>query len=596
MVADVSMKVVFHTFPIMLIVTGLCVCHGLTGGTRPAFSLAVYALLAVAALLTWVVPGLGAPVPWCLRTTGILVAYMVLRAAFSPLPYLARADVFLMLGCLLLYLLAASFLVTAAQRLFVVYVLLALAGIHSLVGVVQAVHGEDFMLFGFLRPATGSRASGMFICPNHMAGFLEIVGVVGLSIAWWSGRKPSVKVFTGYATACAYLGLLLTQSRGGVLCAVFSLLVWMGLTLRASYLAKSHGFGRALLLGIGAVAILLCLGVAVVATHSELRERLATILSRDVRFSTWGAALDQFRVAPVFGTGAGTHLYLGRFFRRPDLQTDPIHAHSDYLELLAEYGLIGAACMAVFLALHVSQALRALGRMARALSATDEAGHDDLALLIGALAAVAALAAHSFLDFNLHIPGNALVMAFVFGILARPGAVVESGGTAAPVSDPKTVHRVALVTLGGAVLVLALLAGPGEFFSERARTLLRDGEYPEAAVSATRALRLDPWNPFTCFRLGEALRLQAELEPTFAGRQAGRQQAERAFQQGLALFPQDENLLVRRGQVLDRLKRFDEAEASFQAAIAADPGLEVLRTFYEKHRALREPAPSDSAP
>ena len=422
------------------------------------------------------------------------------------------------------------------------------------------------------------------------SGFLEIAGVMGLSVAWWSGRKPAVKIVAGYATVCCYIGLLLTQSRGGVLCAVFSLLVWMGLTLRASYLAKSQGFGRALVLSIGTVAVLLCIGGYVVATHLDLRDRLATVIGRDIRVSIWQAALDQFHLAPAFGTGAGTHLYFGRLFRRPDLQSDPIHAHNDYLELLAEYGLVGAAGMAAFLALHAARALRAVGRMARELRATEAAGHDDLALAIGALAALAALAAHSVLDFNLHIPGNALAMAFVFGILARPETAAETPPISAPAPG-----RV-LPVLAGAVLALSLIGLPGEILTERARLLLRDEEYPEAIATAKRALRLDPWNPVTCLYLGEALRLQAELEPAYADRQARRQEAERAFGHGLRLFPQDENLLVRRGQVLDRLKRFDEAEASFQAALAADPRLEALRKLYEKHRALHDPAPSGSAP
>ena len=593
MVANICfMKPVFRALPLILILTAFGVCHALTGGTRPVFSLPVYALIAVAGLLAGTVPCHGAPDRNCLRATGVLFSYLLLRAAFSPLPYLARADIFLMLSCLLIYLLTASVVVTAGQRMRVVYLLMALAGIHSLVSIVQAAQGEDFMLFGFVRPANGARASGMLVNPNHLAGFLEIAGVMGLSVAWWSGRRPAVKIVAGYATVCCYIGLLLTQSRGGVLCAVFSLLVWMALTLRASYVGGSHSFGRALVLGIGAVAVLLCIGVFFVATHDEMRERLATAFGRDIRVSNWQAALDQFRLAPVFGTGAGTHLYLGRLFRRADLQVDPIHAHNDYLELLAEYGVVGVVGMAAFLALHAAQALRALGRMARAVEGT---ARDDLALVIGALAAFAALGAHSFLDFNLHIPGNALVMAFAFGILARPDTLAEvpAPATAAPgVGKPGR----SLPLLGGAVLVLSLVAWPGEFFSDRARILLRDEQYPEAIAAATRALRLDSWNPVTRLHLGESLRLQAELEPAYADRQARRQEAERAFQQGLRLFPQDENLLVRRGQVLDRLKRFDEAEASFQAALAADPRLDVLRQLYEKHRELREATPPLSAP
>lgn len=584
------MKAAIRTVPLILLLAAFAVCHGLTGGTLPAFGLPVYALLAVAGLLAWKVSHPGAADRACLRATGVLFAYLLARAALSPLPYLARADIFLMLACLLVYLLTATFLVTAGQRMRVVHFLMALAGLHTLVGIVQAAQGEDFMLFGFARPTMGARASGMLVSPNHLAGFLEIAGVMGLSVAWWSGRKPAVKIVAGYATVCCYIGLLLTQSRGGVLCAVFSLLVWMGLTLRASYLAKSQGFGRALALSIGTVAVLLCIGGYVVATHLDLRDRLATVIGRDIRVSIWQGALDQFQLAPVFGTGAGTHLYFGRLFRRPDLQSDPIHAHNDYLELLAEYGLVGAVGMAAFLALHAARALRALGRMARTLRATEAAGHDDLALVIGALAALAALGAHSFLDFNLHIPGNALIMAFAFGILARPETVAETPAPATPVPGRM------LPVLAGAVLALSLVALPGEILTERARILLRDEEYPEAIATAARALRLDPWNPVTCLYLGEALRLQAELEPAYADRQAGRQAAERAFGHGLRLFPQDENLLVRRGQVLDRLKRFDEAETSFQAALAADPRLEALRKLYETHRTLRDPAPSSSAP
>ena len=222
---------------------------------------------------------------------------------------------------------------------------------------------------------------------------------------------------------------------------------------------------------------------------------------------------------------------------------------------------------------------------------TEAAGDDALALHIGALAAFAALAAHSALDFNLHIPGNALVMAFVFGLLARPEILPETAPPATAASG-----RAPLLALGGTLLALTLLAWPGEFFTERARVRLRDEKYPAAIASATRALRLDPWNPFTCFYLGEALRFQAELEPFYADRQARRAAAALAYTRGLRLFPQDENLLVRRGQVLDRLKRFDEAEASYQAALAADPQLKVLSELYEKHRALLDPAPSAPVP
>ena len=592
------MKQIFHALPLILLITALSVIHGLIGGGRPVFSLPAYGFVAAAGLLTFRTrsSGTGTPSTSCLAGTAVLISYLLVRAALSPVPYLARADIFLMLSCLLIYLLTAIFIITARQRLAVAGALLALGLLHTGVAVVQASLGEEFMLFGFLRAPAGNRASGMFISPNHLAGFLEIVVVLGLSAAWWSARKATVRIFLGYATLCCSAGLLLSQSRGGVICAVFSLLVWGVLTVRAGYLKNPRGFDRVLLFSLVAVIVLLGVGGWFVAEHTELRERLATALERDIRVANWQAALAQFRTAPVFGTGAGTHLYLGRLFRQPELQMDPVHAHNDYLELLAEYGLVGAAGMAFFLAAHAVGGLRALGRLARALRGKPEAGSDALALVIGALAAFATMAAHSVVDFNLHIPANALTMSFLFGILARPDPPAENPEPGFTATAAATRARRALPVLGTGLLALALLAWPGELLTERARLQLRDEEYPEAASSATQGLRLDPWNPFAYFHLGEALRLQAELEPLFAGRQARREQADRAFQQGLRIFPQDENLLVRRAQVLDRLRRFDEAEASFQAALAADPRLEVLQELYQQHRALREASQPDPSP
>jgi O-antigen ligase len=589
------MNPILQTLPLALLAGALVLIHCLIGGTRPVFCLPAYALLAVAGVLAFRSPRFHPAGPSrCILATGLLFSYLLARLALSPVPYLARADFFLMLGCLLVYLLTARVLVASRQRIVVVGVLLALGIVHTGVGIAQAAQGEDFMLFGFIRAANGSRASGLYVSPNHFAGFLEIVGVLGLSLAWWSARKPGVRVFAGYCTLVCYIGLLLSQSRGGVLCAVVALIAWMALTFRAGYLGNPRGFSRVLILGIAVLALLLCIGGWFVAQHIDLSERLATTFGRDIRISNWKAALMQFHSAPIFGTGAGTHLYLGRLYRHPELQLDPVHAHSDYLELLAEYGAVGAAGMVVFLGLHAVCGLRAMGRLARALREKGGSGSDELALVVGALAAFAGLAVHSALDFNLHIPGNALVMAFLFGILAQPEQTQENRAlTAAPA--PRASARIALATLGAIVLPLAALLWPGEFLSERARLALRDEEYPDAIAFATRSVRLDPWNPFTFFHLGEACRLQAEFGEDYATRKAHREQADQAFQQGLRLFPQDENLLVRRAQVLDRLQRFDEADASYRAAMAADPQLLILPQLYEKHRALREsalPAPA----
>ena len=84
-----------------------------------------------------------------------------------------------------------------------------------------------------------------------------------------------------------------------------------------------------------------------------------------------------------------------------------------------------------------------------------------MAWIIGALAAAAAYLAHSAVDFNLHLPGNALWMAFVFGILANAGMPkkVELNPDDIPQRAsrfPTWFARLAGFSLGAALLALIL--------------------------------------------------------------------------------------------------------------------------------------------
>ena len=76
------------------------------------------------------------------------------------------------------------------------------------------------------------------------------------------------------------------------------------------------------------------------------------------------------------------------------------HTHNDYVEALAETGVIGGIICACFLVIFFFTA------WARVTSAQNPL---DLALHIAALSACCAVLAHSLVDFNLHIPSNAFL-------------------------------------------------------------------------------------------------------------------------------------------------------------------------------------------
>jgi O-antigen ligase len=123
-----------------------------------------------------------------------------------------------------------------------------------------------------------------------------------------------------------------------------------------------------------------------------------------MRKDTWHIFLDH----PVAGTGLGTlqivfppyeTLYDGKIVN---------HSHNDYLEALAETGLLGGLCCAWFLAVLVIQSLKSVRQLNHSFVG---------ALQLSGLVACAGLLVHALVDFNFHIPSN-LLLFFLMAHLA----------------------------------------------------------------------------------------------------------------------------------------------------------------------------------
>jgi len=111
-------------------------------------------------------------------------------------------------------------------------------------------------------------------------------------------------------------------------------------------------------------------------------------------------AIHMFMDRPVSGMGLGA---LVAAYPRYETHYDGLvvdHIHNDYLEALAETGLLGSLCGLGFVCL--------LFRAARKNFEANQ-GHFSRAIHAAAIVAVSGLLLHSFVDFNLHIPGNALL-------------------------------------------------------------------------------------------------------------------------------------------------------------------------------------------
>src|SRR6266699_6527820 len=75
------------------------------------------------------------------------------------------------------------------------------------------------------------RASGTYICPNHLGGFLELLLPLGLAYTLAGRLKPVGKVFLGYAALVILAGIAATVSRGTWLASGLALLLFFGVLL-----------------------------------------------------------------------------------------------------------------------------------------------------------------------------------------------------------------------------------------------------------------------------------------------------------------------------------------------------------------------------
>ena len=108
----------------------------LIGGTRLLFSLPAYALLGLSAVATLLIVRRPRPAAdrFCLPAAALFFGYILARAVVSPVEYVARPDIYSVLGGLLVYLLTACFVTAAKPRLTLLLALLALAMVHVLIG------------------------------------------------------------------------------------------------------------------------------------------------------------------------------------------------------------------------------------------------------------------------------------------------------------------------------------------------------------------------------------------------------------------------------------------------------------------------------
>jgi O-antigen ligase len=337
-------------------------------------------------------------------------------------PYDTRIELLLLLADLIVLFLAVQAFRTLEDWRGFVWFGMGFGFLVSLFAILQHLTSNG-KLYWFREMRSGGIPFGPYVNRNHFAGFAELILPLALVPLVLGRVRRERWPVVGLFAVLPIGALFLSASRGGIVSFGAELSVLALVMIQRRDVGKQLFAGGAVLLG--ALLLVSWLGVG------QILQRLSSVQLLEVssgkrasmRRDTWRIFLDH----PFVGTGLGTlqlvyppyeSLYDGKIVN---------HTHNDYLEVLAETGLLGGICCAWFLGVLLVQSLERLRQFNNSFSG---------ALQLSGLVACSGFLVHSLVDFNLHIPANALL----FFLMAHL-ATAEIQQTGQPTTSRRRSHH-----------------------------------------------------------------------------------------------------------------------------------------------------------
>jgi O-antigen ligase len=324
----------------------------------------------------------------------------------------------------------ATRLLDGRRLLILAQILLATAVFQALLGLVQFGAAQSgYILLSVDRASYGS-ALGTYANRNHLAGLLNMALPIALAMMLYTlGRTDRSQprdlrqrvVFLGSIrgnAALAYgaiavlllVAIVFTRSRAGISMAM------LGLVLTTLLFARRIGGSNTF--GLTGTLVVLVIGFGVAIGLAPVLERFSmTGFVDDGRGPIFSATL--LRMAELFPFGSGPGTFSSAF---PPVQPIafgarfPNRAHNDYLEWIQDAGALAAILILLGIGIYLYQWTRVYvrGEWSRSRSLQAAAG---VSLLL--------LAFHEIVDYNLAIPANQAVFAFLAAVFLMPPERLE---------------------------------------------------------------------------------------------------------------------------------------------------------------------------
>jgi O-antigen ligase len=297
-----------------------------------------------------------------------------------------------------------------------ILLLILLAGIETCIGLIQSLGGVDYI--GSYHRGLGRQATGTFINHNHYAGFLNMVIplAAGILVYGFPGRVrkyslPS-EVYSGVwigiiGVSLMALAVLLSLSRAGS-ATLLGTLAFLAVLILISRQRRTHMTLSSLTPAlIVLMSLLLAFGLGLDALMTRFYRLEGSWQDRS---TVYRDTLRLISDNPLAGVGPGMYQWRFRPYQTLSAGTWWKHAHSDYLQVAAEWGVPAALLFWGFVVWSLCKSVR--GFLVARSSWTR-------GTLLGTAGAIFSIMLHGLVDFNLHIPANLMVFCVLLGLVWR---------------------------------------------------------------------------------------------------------------------------------------------------------------------------------
>ncbi|MDX6443235.1 MAG: hypothetical protein QOH71_309 [Blastocatellia bacterium] len=344
--------------------------------------------------------------------------------ALSLDPYATRL-VLVQVAALLIYFVATLIFTDTPRRLRTIVRTITIFGfLLAMFGLTQSFTTDGTRVYWF-RQLTQSTAFGPFINRHHFAGYMELAIALPLGLLFSGSIESYKRPIYAFVAMMMGVALIMTNSRGGIISLaaeiVFLAVVAGPGLLKGERRPRAQRIRSALLrAGLAFGLIVVLIGGTVAVGGADVFTRLLGTANADDpttgRAHFWSVTLDVIKAYPVVGSGLGS---FGVIYTKYDSRNGFYRleqSHNDYLQTLADGGIIGGILGLGFLIVLFGRGF--------AVRETDDKFRRGVAT--GALAGCFAVLIHSFFDFTLHTTSNALLF-LILAALATQDSRVDRG-------------------------------------------------------------------------------------------------------------------------------------------------------------------------